>query len=455
MNKKIYYIKGMHCASCEVVIEKKLLEIDGVEFADASLTNNQLTIGYNKKQPSVELLNSVFRESGYKFSDRPFESDSGLQKIIQPVVIALLVIGGFFLISKLGLASIINISSTSSLLAFFTFGLVAGLSSCAALVGGLVLSLSKQWVEAYGNADSFSDKLRPHFLFNIGRLISYGLLGILLGFLGEKFRISSSVTSIIIPVVSTIMILLALQMLGVKSLRRFRIALPRKLTDKVAKDETNRNRLTPFIIGFLTFLLPCGFTLVVEGVAILSASATQGFFILFFFALGTMIPLLAIGLFSAKLITNQKISANFLKVAGILILFFALYNLNVQFGLTSYLARGQSNSLPIVTSVPTVSVNPSGGDSSEVQLIKTVYKYGSDITPNTFEVNVGQPVRFEIDVQDNGSGCMSTIMIPGLWNSPELLRKGQVIVMEFTPQRTGSYRITCAMGVPRGTIVVK
>lgn len=450
MDKRIYYIKGMHCASCEIVIEKEVLEIEGVEFADASLTNNQLEIGYNKKQPSIELLNNLFKKSGYKFSDKPFEKNDGSQRFTQPLIIALLIIGGFFLLSKLGLASLINISSGSSLWGFFAFGLLAGLSSCAALIGGLVLSLSKQWVEDYGSANSFSDKLRPHFLFNVGRLISYGLLGVLLGFLGEKFRISPSITSIIILAVSVLMVLLALQMLGVKSLRRFRIALPKKLTDKVAKDEMSRGRLTPFLIGFLTFLLPCGFTLIVEGVAILSANAMQGFFIMFFFALGTMIPLLAIGLFSAKLITNQKISDSFLKVAGILILFFALYNLNVQFGLINYLSGGQSNS--VITPTPTTSI--SLGDS-DAQVIKTIYKYGSDISPSTFEVNVGQPVRFEVDVRDNGSGCMSTIMVPGLWNSPELLRKGQTIVMEFTPQKKGSYKITCAMGIPRGVIIVK
>jgi uncharacterized cupredoxin-like copper-binding protein len=88
------------------------------------------------------------------------------------------------------------------------------------------------------------------------------------------------------------------------------------------------------------------------------------------------------------------------------------------------------------------------------QTIKTVYTYSKDIAPNTFTVKKGQPVRFEINVQDNGSGCMSTIMIPGLWDTAELLKKGQTIVMEFTPQKIGDYEITCAMGVPRGLIKV-
>jgi len=47
---------------------------------------------------------------------------------------------------------------------------------------------------------------------------------------------------------------------------------------------------------------------------------------------------------------------------------------------------------------------------------------------------------------------MSTIMIPGLADTPELLEKGKTIVFEFVPAE-GTYDITCAMGVPRGKII--
>ena len=64
------------------------------------------------------------------------------------------------------------------------------------------------------------------------------------------------------------------------------------------------------------------------------------------------------------------------------------------------------------------------------------------------------PVRFEVDARDDGQGCMSTIMVPGLYNTPQILDKGSKIVMEFTPRKPGSYNITCAMGLPRGVITV-
>ncbi|NCU43258.1 hypothetical protein EOL72_02845 [Candidatus Falkowbacteria bacterium] len=91
---------------------------------------------------------------------------------------------------------------------------------------------------------------------------------------------------------------------------------------------------------------------------------------------------------------------------------------------------------------------------ANAQVIKAVYTEASDIQPNAFEVKVNQPVRFEVSVKDDGYGCMSTIMIPGLWRQPLTLRKGQTLVMEFTPKRVGTYQIACAMGVPRGTLKV-
>ncbi|NTW52570.1 MAG: hypothetical protein HGB22_08280 [Chlorobiaceae bacterium] len=87
--------------------------------------------------------------------------------------------------------------------------------------------------------------------------------------------------------------------------------------------------------------------------------------------------------------------------------------------------------------------------------ITTVYTRAGDINPKSFTVSVGQKVRFEVNSQDTGSGCMKEIMIQGLWNKPEPLVKGRPVVMEFVPQKAGTYRITCAMGVNRGTIIVK
>jgi len=105
---------------------------------------------------------------------------------------------------------------------------------------------------------------------------------------------------------------------------------------------------------------------------------------------------------------------------------------------------------------PTAGDNNSGlsGSASPQQIIRTSYTLSSDIQPNTFTVKAGVPVKFIIDVKEDGQGCMSTVMILGLYNNAQSLQKGTV-EMDFTPMKPGDYKITCAMGVPRGTLKVQ
>jgi plastocyanin domain-containing protein len=104
--------------------------------------------------------------------------------------------------------------------------------------------------------------------------------------------------------------------------------------------------------------------------------------------------------------------------------------------------NGSSNSLP------------ANNSDAQTQIIRTTYTLDEDISPNTFTVTAGLPVKLVIDAKEDGQGCMSTIMIPGLYDTPEYIQKG-TLELDFTPAKSGTYQITCAMGVPMGTLIVK
>lgn len=455
MQKHTYYVKGMHCASCEVLIEKELLSFPGVKLADATLSGSKVEIQFEHERPSAEQLSKIFADNGYIFADEPFAKEES--HLVRSILWAGIIIMIFLLVRRFGLASFVSVNSTSSLGAFFIFGLLAGISSCVALIGGLVLSLSKQWLELYDRNASLMSKMTPHVLFNIGRVVAYSALGLILGFLGEKIKFSPIIMTVIVIIASILMVILALQMLGVAEFNRFRIALPKNLTAKIYGAERQGGWFYPALAGFITVLLPCGFTVIAEGAAVLSGSPIRGLLIMLFFVLGTMLPLLGIGMSSVKLGSNHKSSELFLKTAGIIVIFFVIHNLNVQFGLTRYL----SNVAGAITSTnnPTVSDDASSRDNkpivNQTQLVQAVYSDNQGLVPSVFNIKAGKPVRLEIEVQDDVYGCMSTILIPGLWNQPELMRKGRTVVMEFTVRRSGTFPITCAMGVPWGTINAK
>jgi Cu2+-exporting ATPase/Cu+-exporting ATPase len=67
--EQTYSVKGMHCASCEILIEKKLLEIQNVKSVDASTSDGKVVVEYEGEKPSNHKLNEMFKQENYKFTD--------------------------------------------------------------------------------------------------------------------------------------------------------------------------------------------------------------------------------------------------------------------------------------------------------------------------------------------------------------------------------------------------
>lgn len=456
----IYFTKGMHCASCEILIEKKLLEIPGVKSVEATTSNGKVVVEYEGEKPNTNRLNDIFRkdkytffENEYKAKENQIENNNGKPANATLVAfnIALFIVIAFLFLDRMGISGILSVSSTSSLFAFFGFGLLAGLSSCAALVGGIVLSMSKQWQELYVNEQSSYKKFQPHLLFNIGRILSYALLGGVLGLIGSRLSFSLQFTSFLIIAISLLMIALGLQMLGVKAFRKFQFSMPRFITRKIADEKNFKGKHMPFIMGALTFFLPCGFTITAQTIALLSGNALQGALIMGFFALGTAPMLLFIGLSSTKLLSKKNWGERFSKAAGFLVLFFALFNVSSQMNVWGF----NFNS---VFAAPQSQAQNSSGLATMVdgkQLLQMTVRSVS-YSPNYFKVKVGVPVKWEI-TSSGEPGCDSGALVAnGLIQAPLYLNPnaGQVATTEFTPQSAGTYRFSCPMGMVRGTIEV-
>jgi len=455
----IYYVKGMHCASCEILIEKKLLEIENVKSVEASTAKGEVLIEYDNERPSLHRLNEIFKKEGYVFSDRHQEPTNRFKakEFLITVGIGLLIIIGFIGLHKLGLSGLINVSSKSSLPVFFIFGLVAGISSCAALVGGIILSMSKQWGELYADTDSTWKKFKPNLVFNAGRLISYGVFGAILGAIGSKLNFSLKFGPILVITVSVMMIFLAFQMFGVRAFRKFQFTMPKFITRFIANESNFKGRYMPFLMGAFTFFLPCGFTITAQGLALISGSAIQGGLIMLLFALGTLPMLLFVGLSSVKFSQKSHLSNRFLKVAGILVLFFALYNINFQLnvlGISSFsdlgIGSSQSSNATKNNLLQSEEGLPQIVDGKQI-LKMNALAYG--YSPNYFKVKVGAPVRWEIS--DKGtSGCTNAIISRGLFDGEIPLTPGQTSVKEFTPIKPGKYKFSCWMGMVSGIIEV-
>ncbi len=456
-----YSVKGMHCVSCEILIEKKMLEFPEVRSVDASAGSGEVVIEYQGNRPNPNRLNRAFAEEHYSFFDKT-ENPNGLKHAEEPVKganptlvafnIALFIIIAFLFLDKIGISGFLTVGSKSSLISFLGLGFLAGLSSCAALVGGIVLSMSKQWQGLYSGNETTAQKLQPHFMFNIGRIISYTVLGGVLGIVGSRLQISPQYTSFLVLAISFLMIAFGLQMLGVKALRKFQLALPRVFTRYIADERNFQGKQMPFIMGALTFFLPCGFTITAQSLALLSGSPMQGALIMGAFALGTVPSLLFIGLSSVKFSSKPHLAERFSKVAGFLVLFFALFNLNNQMAVLGFSGFGS-----VLSSAQNKTQTVDAKDLPALVDGKQVIKmtaYGSKDTPNYFKVRAGLPVRWEITADRTAGGCNGSIISNSLFSGSIDLIPGQVSVKEFTPQNPGKFRFSCQMGMISGIIEV-
>jgi sulfite exporter TauE/SafE/copper chaperone CopZ len=459
MKEYIFKVKGMHCASCEILVEKKLLDINNIKSVNASTAKGEVTIEYEGDKPSFEKLNDIFKSDNYVFSNcigkrnkkdgEVKDSENKTSPTLIAFDIAIVIIIAFLILDKLGIANFLSLNSTSSLITFLGFGFLAGMSSCAALVGGIVLSMSKQWNDLYSLEQSTSKKLQPHIMFNTGRLVSYTVLGGVLGLIGSRLQISPQITGYLVIAISLLMIALGLQMLGVKAFQKFQIKAPKSFTRKIANESNFQGKYMPFVMGALTFFLPCGFTITAQSLALLSGNAFQGALIMGSFALGTIPVLFFIGLSSVKFSSKPHLAERFSKVAGFLVLFFALFNMSNQMSVLGFtgISSSQSQSETALTGQDGLPPIVNGE-----QVIKMTASGSSD-SPNYFKVKAGIPVKWEITAS-NSLGCNAAIISSSFFDGEVDLTPGQVSVKEFTPQTPGIYGFSCTMGMIRGKIEV-
>jgi len=87
------------------------------------------------------------------------------------------------------------------------------------------------------------------------------------------------------------------------------------------------------------------------------------------------------------------------------------------------------------------------GDFQKVTLSIKNYNY----YPNTVTVKEGQPVRIYLDA--TVSGCLRSFTIKDFGIAKNLPTPNDYI--EFTPDKKGTFRFACSMGMGYGTLIVE
>lgn len=317
----IFHVTGTHCAACKILIEDILKEQEFVKNVRVDLKKEIIEIETDSDQSTEEIaaiLTSKTKANGYIVSVEKIILEKKDDIIWKALPIGLVFLVLFFLLQKSGILNL-GIGGQTTPQASFIIGLIASVSSCLAIVGGLVLSLSAKISE-----DNVSDT-KTFFIFHLGRLASFAVLGGTLGLIGNAIGINFTFGAILGIIASLVMLTLGLNLMGIFA--KNKITLPSGIFNFFRKIE--HKTFTPLIIGISTFFLPCGFTQSMQVAALSSGSFISGFLIMFAFALGTL-PMLALLSFGSASFAHSKHAPLFFKSAGVVVIGLGIFALLAQ-----------------------------------------------------------------------------------------------------------------------------
>lgn len=94
--------------------------------------------------------------------------------------------------------------------------------------------------------------VKPAVLYNLGRVVSYTIIGGIIGAVGSVFSISITAKAAVQIFAGIFMIMMGFNIAGFSLFRKFNIKLP-----PIACRIKNKSG-SPFVIGVLNGIMPCG-----------------------------------------------------------------------------------------------------------------------------------------------------------------------------------------------------
>ena len=321
-------------------------------------------------------------------------------------------------------------------------GLVAAMSTCLAVTGGLLLAVTAKYNERFPNLTNFQ-KFKPTLYFNVGRIVSYTVLGGAVGALGSILTFSPRATGFMTIAASLVMIILGFQLLRLFPLmRRFQPKMPKFLAHKIHDMSGKDNKSAPFLLGGATFFLPCGFTQALQLYVLSRGDIATGALIMLAFSLGTLPALMSLAAISS--FAKGAFQRHFLKFSGVLIIMLGVFNVNNGIALTG----SDLNLASVFAGSKNIATNSVADPNVQIvngKQIVDMRVVGLNYSPHQFTVARGVAVEWRID-GSQAQGCAQVITVPKL-GIIEYLSPASPTIINFTPQETGSIAFSCTMGM--------
>lgn len=436
--KIIIQLNGLHCSSCKTRIETVIGNLAGVKKIKVNHEAGLADLEFDSEKISEKEIFAAIEKLGYDVSEKKTAAEKkAWPKNFLLAGLLLLIFGlGYFFIQKFGLNEFMSRLSEEHLSypLIFLIGLLAGFH-CVGMCGGLVITYTANNETRNKKANSFW----PHFQYNLGRIISYSLIGALLGGFGSFLGLNPDFTGAVTLIAGSFMAIMGLSLLTNFSwLEKIKLKTPAFLARFIYKTKPKG----PFLIGLLNGLMPCGPLQAMQVYALASGNALKGFLSLGIYALGTAPLMFGLGSF-ISFVSREKIKF-LMKISGAIVVILGLLMLNrglLNFG---YGFKGSAAQ----KSIPLAADNK---QSQEYQTVEMAITY-SGYKPNVIYVKKAVPVRWII--RDKGiTGCTGEIILYGGLNIRKKLIAAENII-EFTPKEAGEIKFSCGMRMVWGKFIV-
>ncbi|HWR42831.1 sulfite exporter TauE/SafE family protein [Sporomusa sp.] len=424
--QKSLQIGDMQCRSCEKRIEQALQQVGGVVYVKASYTAGNVRVKFDTEQCASTTIKQAIHGAGYTVGV-PVRSKARVKDTIGMLLVFLFIL----LLGQFGTGFNTNsqLPGQVTYLLLFAVGLLTSLH-CVGMCGGIMLSQS---VTVSGGG-KFS-ALKPSLAYNAGRLTGYTLLGAIVGAVGSVVSLSLGVIAGINLFAGIFMILMGLNLAGLNFLRKYlKLPLPSLTSSSRIK--------TPYWVGVVNGLMPCGPLQTMQLYALGTGSAAVGAMSMFVFALGTLPLMLACGTLTS--LFSKDATARLLRLSGVFVIVLGIVMTNRGLALV-----GVDTVPGLVAGTKTKVAEVKQEPNNDVQIIRmTADRNGYQ--PSVFYVQKGIPVKWIIEGKAINS-CNNEVVVPTL-QIKKKLTKGENII-EFTPTE-GDVTFSCWMGMIRGVIKV-
>ena len=182
--------------------------------------------------------------------------------------------------------------------------------------------------------------------YHIGRLLAYGLIGLVFGILGKSFYLFGvqQQLSIAIGIIMIIIILIPY-----KSISKYNLSKPihkiiAKVKSSLGKALKKKTADTFITIGFLNGFLPCGLVYMAVFGAIATGDLIEGSIYMILFGLGT-IPLMTSAIYLGKFL-NQSIKRRIQKAIPVFVVLIGVL----------FILRGLGLGIPYISPAPVVEM---------------------------------------------------------------------------------------------------